>query len=115
MQKRNKRLEDHIQAECVAYFNRNYPRFRKNLVRIKNEYSTNFDITLGVIPGAADLILTFQNMRFIWIETKKPGGYQSPDQKAFQAEHEKLGNRYYIIKSLDDFKEILEYYKKEFE
>ena len=108
------RIEDRIQSEIVTYFSENYPKSRTCLCRLKNEKSTGQDITLGVFPGAPDLILTFGNMRFIWIETKKPGGRQSPMQKAFQKRQESLGNRYYIVYSLEDFKKILEKYKDYF-
>jgi hypothetical protein len=34
--------------------------------------------------------------------TKRPGTYQSPDQKAFQADAEKAGAHYAAVRSIDD-------------
>ena len=42
----------------------------------------------------------------LFIEFKRDGGKQSNEQKLFQEKIEALGHRYYVIKNLDDFKEI---------
>jgi len=99
--------EDKIQAEIVSYFNESFPSYRTCLVRLKNERSTTYDIALGIIPGAADLLLTLGNGYFCWIETKTEKGKQSPQQIKFQQEHEKIGNKYYIVRSLEDFIDVL--------
>lgn len=43
-----------------------------------------------------------------WLEIKRPGGKQSPEQKSFQAEVEKCGQNYLLVDSVD---QILEWIK----
>jgi hypothetical protein len=99
--------EDKIQAEIVNYFNISFPNLRTCLVRLKNEMSTTYDIALGVVPGAADLLLTFGDQRFCWIEVKAEKGTQSDKQKAFEKKQKEIGNSYYVVKSLEDFIDVL--------
>ena len=47
-------------------------------------------------------IIVFWNGFPVCLEIKAPKGKQSPDQKDFQADCEKQGIEYHLIKSLDD-------------
>src|ERR1051326_5282268 len=66
--------------------------------------------------GAADILctpwlgyglLSERVMRPAWIETKSDTGKQSPAQKEFQAEVEKCGHLYLLVRSSDELKDCL--------
>lgn len=51
--------------------------------------------------GFPDIMVLWQGYP-VFLEIKAPKGRQSPEQKEFQADCEKQGIEYHIIKSLDD-------------
>lgn len=55
--------------------------------------------------GLPDIIVVAGGL-FFALEVKKPKGYQSPDQKIFQALVEKHGGRYHVVRSIDDVQKI---------
>ena len=58
----------------------------------------------GVRRGVADIIfLAPQPHGPLLIEMKKPQGYQSPEQKAWQRSAEAAGYKYVVCRSLDEF------------
>lgn len=71
----------------------------------------------GMMSGAADTLVVYRYMgraaiaikRQIWVETKTPekNSVQSPAQKKFQAHLEQMGEEYVIIRSLDEFKQLI--------
>lgn len=44
---------------------------------------------------------------------KKPGNYQSKEQKEWQSGVEKHGNKYVVCKSLDEFEKLITEYLRE--
>lgn len=131
-----KRLsESAIQGECVRWFNNNYclkihqprmtffqvpnevammirgvlqeTRLPKNMIdkviaivsqRLKN---------MGMRPGTSDMVFVIPN-KTLYIEFKTETGYQSDNQKEFERTVTELGHKYYICRSLDQFKSIIE-------
>ena len=69
---------------------------------------------LGVVPGAADLMLVYRG-QFFAIELKPAAdplrgvskGYQSQAQKAFQAAIERAGGQYAVCRHTDDVRAAL--------
>jgi hypothetical protein len=69
----------------------------------------------GVVPGVADLVLLLPGARSIYIEVKTAedklrgikAGVPSPKQKEFQAAIERLGFLYVIVRSPEDFYDVL--------
>lgn len=49
----------------------------------------------------------------LYIEMKKPGSYQRPEQKEWQKNCEKYGNKYVVCKSLDQFRDEVNNYLNE--
>ena len=47
------------------------------------------------------------NGLYIGLEVKSSEGKQSPDQKIIQAEIERAGGLYYIVRSVDDVEKII--------
>ena len=69
---------------------------------------------MGTRRGFPDLILLYPSAGFhaLCIEMKTEKGRQQPSQKIFQQEVEKVGYKYIVCRSLDDFiNEINKYIK----
>ncbi len=114
--------ESQIQQSCIRWFQVMYPHLWKDgvLFHVANERKcTQWQgkkLKLeGVVKGVADLCLAVGRHGFnaLYIEMKKPGGYQSKEQKDWQAGVEKHGNRYVVCKSLDEFEKIVTEYINE--
>jgi hypothetical protein len=66
----------------------------------------------GMVAGAADLLLLLPRGGYgcLCIEMKTEKGYQRESQKVWQAQAEKNGNKYVIIRSFDDFMQTVNDY-----
>ena len=92
-----------IQCEII-----NYCRLNKILCfAVPNEATRNNSkyIKSGVLSGVSDLILVIDKVSFV--EVKNRSGKQSEKQKEFQNKVELLGFKYYLVRSLEDFKKLL--------
>jgi len=112
-----KKSEERIQFEIVQFFRNNYclnhhepkclifsvPNDGKNMMEQMRKKST------GLLAGASDLIVVFPN-RIIFVEVKDEKGTQQPNQKQFQADVEKLGFEYILVRSLLDFQNKINKY-----
>lgn len=99
--------ERELQIACVEWFRRNY---RNSLiVQVPNEACFNraseFKKT-GMLKGASDVYIVHRG-QVLFVEFKAEDGTQSREQRAFQQKVERLGFKYYIIKSLEDFKNVV--------
>ena len=111
------KTEAKIQSEIVAWFNNEYclkfhnPRYCIFSVPndTQNKEETMRKLSTGLKSGASDLIVLFPN-RAIFCEVKTPTGVQSESQKDFQEQVEKLGFEYILVRSLDDFKRLINKY-----
>ena len=65
------------------------------------------DKAMGMVPGVSDTIFLWAGKALL-IEFKTPTGRQSAKQKEWQARAEAQGFRYYIVRSLEDFKQLIE-------
>jgi hypothetical protein len=76
----------------------NIPVFdsKRNIYRAMPKYSKH---------GVPDFILIW-NGQFVGLECKQKGKYQSKEQKEFEKECKEVGAEYYVIRSLEDLKEI---------
>jgi hypothetical protein len=61
----------------------------------------------GLKSGVADLCFMLPAGRSAWLELKKPGSYQTIEQKGFQARCARLEHPYAVAKTLDQAIEIL--------
>lgn len=64
-----------------------------------------------MMPGVADLIVVEEN-KTTFFEIKTPTGRQSKNQINFQKMVEKLNHNYFVVRSLDEFKKIIQDEKK---
>lgn len=107
-----KPYESDIQQACIRWFKSHFPQLSEEgmLFHIANE-----GIRLGgmgartkregVVKGVADLCLSVPMHGYgaLYIEMKRPGCYQRPEQKVWQANVEKYGNKYVVCRSVEDF------------
>lgn len=103
--------ENRIQQECYMWFHNTYPQYRGLLFAVPNggaRSSTEgklFKLT-GVVAGVSDMLLMI-NCETFCFELKNEFGYQSDKQKAWQKKVEREGFKYYIIRDLEEFKNIV--------
>ena len=103
--------EHQIQAQIIRYWNENYPQYRKCLFHVQQKASNALEgarfKTLGVTAGVSDLILLAPNGITYFLELKDQTGKQSDHQKAFQQQATSLNHIYRIIRSLDEFIDLV--------
>jgi hypothetical protein len=61
----------------------------------------------GLLAGASDLIVITPNGKLIFVELKTDTGKQSDKQIDFENRVKKLGFEYHLIRSIDEFKIII--------
>lgn len=103
--------EDRIQEDLVQYLWNNYPETRGlfcyNLNNSKNKIDGYRNKLKGLIDGRSDMVLYWKSKAYFF-ELKTKIGRQSEAQKNWQKIVESHGFEYYIIRSLDEFKMIIE-------
>lgn len=98
--------EHRLQLECIAYFRNEFERHGKGvIIPVVNE-ATYKNRTFEICKGASDLILVLPG-RTIFCELKTAKGIQSNSQKEFESKVSTLGYKYIIIRSLEQFKNLL--------
>lgn len=106
------KLEEKIQQEQVMWYKNSFclkHHIPRNLIlSIPNEGKPEL-VRTGLYPGAADLMVIHLG-KVLFIENKTPTGRQSPHQKDFQQHVESLGFPYYVCRSLNDFKAVINQY-----
>lgn len=107
--------EHRLQVSCVNWFRLQYPdhvlfavpnggaRDRKTGAMLKRE---------GVMAGVSDLILLHSSSGYhgLLIELKVGDGRQSQVQKIFEKRAKKNGYLYAIVRSFDEFRQLIEWY-----
>ena len=105
--KQLKHSEFDLQAACVYWFRKNY---RNCLIwSIPNEAAATKAAhfrKLGMLAGVSDTIIAMPG-RIVFVEFKAMDGKQSREQKAFERKIRSLGFEYYVVRSEDQFKQIV--------
>jgi len=107
--------ESKIQQEIVMWYRNNYCTTKnepRNLIfSVPNEgKDINEQMAkkaTGLLSGVSDLIVVMNN-KVIFVEVKDEKGKQKPKQKIFERDVSVLGHLYYVVRSLNDFKNIIE-------
>ena len=105
--------ESCIQSEIVEWFNNNYclkfhvPKCAIFSVPNENQYHK---VSTGVKAGVSDLIVLLPN-KALFIEVKDDKGKQSDKQKEFEQTVKDLNFEYHLVRSLEEFKQIVMKYK----
>lgn len=103
-------IEESIQVACVKWFRLQYPNLvifavpnggSRNLYEAKNMKES------GTLAGVADLVIVGNGGRVLFVEMKAGKNKQEDSQVLFQNKVEKLGHKYIICRSKEQFmKEI---------
>ena len=112
------KVEGKIQAECYRWFNNTYclkhhtPRLLMfsipNELAGRNKIATIQARSMGLTSGVADTQILFPNGKSIFVEFKTSKGTQSDNQKDFEVRVNSLGFDYYVIRSVDEFKALIQ-------
>lgn len=107
--------EDRIQYEIVTWFHNSYCLYKhkpRGLImsvpnggRRDKKEAMKLKAT-GLLAGAADLILIY-NGKVLFMEVKTDTGRQSDSQVDFEHRIHDNGLKYYIVRSLDEAKELV--------
>ena len=116
------RQEEHrIQCAIVKWFYYAYPQYRGGcMFAVPNGGHRNIQTARllkaeGVTSGVSDLLLLVPKREYhgLCIEVKTPVGRQSENQKNWQRIIEAQGYKYCIVRSLDEFVELVRWYLNE--
>ncbi len=104
--------EDILQAEIYKWFHNTHCAGKNNVIfSVPNGGTRNVKEALklkatGLVPGVSDLIILLPS-KCLFIEVKTSTGKQSDVQKVFESKVTLLGFDYYLVRSLEEFKNIL--------
>lgn len=102
--------EAQIQAACVTWLWNTCPQTRGLFFAVNNNSEHVARAinrkAVGLVAGVSDTIFLWRGKAHL-IEFKTPTGRQSAKQKEWQAKVEAQGFRYYIVRSLEDFQELI--------
>jgi len=107
--------EDLLQQKCIIWFKNNYQMNEKGLIySVPNGGSRNIVEAkklkaTGTMAGVADLTILLPNGKTIFVELKTETGKQSEVQKIFESKVVNLNFDYYLIRSIEEFKNIFLY------
>lgn len=112
--------EGAIQSQCVAHFHNTYPEYRGLYFCVPNENSRGdsnsatgaIRRSMGVVKGVSDTLMLIPRGGWhgLCIEYKSDIGRQSPAQVEWQSKVEAQGYRYEVVRSLEEFKELIKEY-----
>ncbi len=120
VRKKHKDEEHKLQVSMINWFRLQYPSMRHNLFAIPNggrrDAATGRRLKdEGVLAGVSDLILLKSNRCYgaLLIETKTRKGVQRESQKEWESKITADGYKYVIVRSLDEFIEVVTDYLKD--
>jgi hypothetical protein len=106
-------LEDKIQSEIFRYFNNHYViKDRSSMILsipnggLRDKRTAMTMKATGLYKGAADLLLIHRGW-IGFVELKTETGSQSPEQRQFEAHCIEAGVPYRLVRSLEEFKELI--------
>lgn len=111
---KNQNPERELQKEIVTWFRENHPNgiiFSVPNEGIRNRFGWYAET--GAVKGCPDLVCVLAGVVF-FVENKSKRGRQSPEQCVFEVNCRELGIGYYVCRSLDEFKSIIETEKERF-
>ncbi len=102
--------ESKIQQEIVIWYRNNNLNNNNVIFSVPNEGKSAkeqmFKKATGLMSGVSDLIC-INNGKILFIECKDEKGRQSDKQKEFEIIINSQGFKYYLVRSLDEFKKIV--------
>lgn len=89
-----------IRKDCYAFKFKDQALFSNGRYR-KSKWQIN---------GIADIGCLLSGGRMLWLEVKKPKSYQTKTQKEFEANINKFNGLYYVVRSVEETRAILNKY-----
>ena len=112
-----KHIESQIQQSCFKWFRLQFPDLAMLMFAVPNGGSRRrIEAAImkeeGVTAGVADVLFLYPNSEYhgLCIEFKTNTGRQQKSQKCFQQAVEAQGYQYAIVRSIDDFIELVKNY-----
>lgn len=112
-----KHIESQIQQACFKWFRLQFPDLAMLMFAVPNGGSRRrIEACImkaeGVTAGVADVLFLYPNSEYhgLCIEFKTKTGRQQKSQKCFQNAIEAQGYQYAIVRSVDDFIELVKNY-----
>lgn len=112
--------EGRIQSQCFVHFHNTYPEYRGLYFAVPNENSRADSNSatgairraMGVTAGVSDSLMLIPRGKYhgLCIEYKREDGRQSRVQVEWQRKVEAQGFRYEVVRSLEQFKELVREY-----
>lgn len=112
--------EGRIQSSCVAWFWNTYPQYRELYFCVPNENAREdsnastgaIRRSMGIVKGVSDTILFLARGKYhaLCVEFKTDIGRQSDAQRLWQSKVEAQGYRYEVVRSLEEFKRLINEY-----
>lgn len=123
--------ESRIQQQCISWFRGEYPEYKMLLTHVANEGNAHSRVSgaihkaEGTVAGVADLlffaasdvgipykegVVLLRHYHGLGIEMKTKLGKQHQQQKDFQRMFEAAGFMYVIVRSLEEFQEVIKNY-----
>lgn len=106
--------ESKIQQACIRWFRYQFSEYAYCLIAVPNGVATTQSQgrilkAEGMVAGAADLLLLVPRQGYgcLCIEMKTKTGTQRLTQKIWQKEVEKVGNKYVIVRSFEEFCQVV--------
>ena len=109
-----KNTEALIQVEIVKYLQSEKIYFFScpNEAAGGNKVRSMQMVSMGMRSGVSDLIVFLPSGEIIFVEVKAPKGKQSDRQKKFEKRVTDYGYKYFLVYSVNDVKNIIDYYGK---
>ena len=108
--KKPSHIESEMQRSCKRWFDLQYPKLSRLLFAVPNGGARNSREAAimkaeGVTAGVADMLLLIPRHGYgcLCIEFKTREGRQSDSQRHWQADAEANGNKYVVIRSVNQF------------
>ena len=99
-----------LQLACVRFFRQYYPDLYRNIWHTNGRAinASNGAVLkgMGVVAGVSDLLFFYKGTLH-GIELKMGNGRQSDEQKEFEKMLKANGGRYYIVRTLDSFANLI--------
>lgn len=104
--------EDQLQAIIYQWFHNNFPNLRGLLFAVpnggwRNPREAQKLKATGTVAGVADLLFIYRG-RIYCFELKTPTGTQQKVQKQWQLIVENQGVDYFVVRSLEQFQNMLQ-------
>jgi hypothetical protein len=102
--------ESKIQQDCFVWYSNTFARHNIGIMfSVPNESigSQQRKVNTGLLRGVSDTIIIHKGV-CMFVEFKTLTGVISPYQKQFKEKVENQGLKYYLIRSLEEFKQLFE-------